>query len=102
MSSDVDRITLVILKDDGTREKFPLRSWVGIPRKTELVWLGEDPYLVVEVEYAVAEGFFGGKSIEAAGVYVQQLTPEEQTAVARRLASTGVRGAVEGERPFRP
>jgi hypothetical protein len=100
MSTDVDRITLVILKEDGTRDKFPLRSWVGIPRKTELIWLGEDPFLVVEVEYAIAEGFFGGKSIEAAGVYVRRLTSDEQAAVARRLSSSN-KGA-EGERPFRP
>ena len=33
--ADIDRITLVILKEDGTREKFPLRTWVGVPRKTE-------------------------------------------------------------------
>jgi len=83
--ADIDRITLVILKEDGTREKFPLRTWVGVPRKTELVWLGDEPYVVVEVEYAIAEGFFGGKSIEAAGVYIRHLTNEEQSAVARRL-----------------
>jgi hypothetical protein len=99
MTADVDRITLVILKDDGTRDKFPLRSWVGVPRKTELVWIGEDPYVVVEVEYALAEGFFGGKSIEAAGVYVRRLTPEEQAAVARRLTAPA-KGT--DERGFRP
>jgi hypothetical protein len=99
MTADVDRITLVILRDDGAREKFPLRSWVGVPRKTELIWLGEEPYVVVEVEYALAEGFFGGKSIEAAGVYVRRLTMEEQAAVARRLT-----GPAKGtdERGFRP
>jgi hypothetical protein len=99
MTADIDRITLVVLKEDGTRDKFPLRSWVGIPRKSELIWLGEDPYVVVEVEYAVAEGFFGGKTIEAAGVYVRQLSADEQTAVARRLS-----GPAKGqdERPFRP
>ena len=99
MTTDVDRITLVILKEDGTREKFPLRSWVGVPRKTELVWLGEEPYVVVEIEYAVAEGFFGGKSIEAAGVYVRRLTQEEQSAVARRLTAPA-KGA--DDRGFRP
>ena len=99
MTSDIDRITLVILKEDGTRDKYSLRSWVGIPRKTELMWLGEEPFVVVEVEYAIAEGFFGGKSIEAAGVYVRRLSPEEQTAVARRL-SPPVKGS--DERPFRP
>jgi hypothetical protein len=99
MTADVDRITLVILKEDGTREKFPLRSWVGVPRKTELVWLEEEPYVVIEIEYAVAEGFFGGKSIEAAGVYVRRLSPEEQTAVARRLTSPA-KGT--DDRGFRP
>jgi hypothetical protein len=99
MTADVDRITLVILKDDGTREKFPLRSWVGVPRKTELVWLGEEPYVVVEVEYAIAEGFFGGKSIEAAGVYVRRLTSEEQAAIARRLTAPQ---KSSDERGFRP
>src|SRR5688500_12335004 len=99
MTADIDRITLVILREDGSREKFALRSWVGIPRKGELFWLGDDPHVVVEVEYAVAEGLFGGKSIEAAGVYVRHLTPEEQAAVARRL-STPVRG--QDDRQFRP
>jgi hypothetical protein len=99
MTADIDRITLVILNDDGTREKFALRSWVGIPRKGELFWLGDDPHVVVEVEYAVIEGLFGAKSIEAAGVYVRRLSTEEQVAVARRLA-----GPVKGsdERGFRP
>jgi hypothetical protein len=54
---------------------------------------------VVEVEYAVAEGFFGGKSIEAAGVYIRHLTTEEQTAVARRLTAPA-RG--NDEQKFRP
>src|SRR5687767_12163215 len=99
MTTDTDRITLVVLKDNGERDKFALRSWVGIPRKTELIWIGEEPYVVVEVEYAIAEGFFGGKSIEAAGVYVRRLTAEEQTAVARRLAGP-TRGT--DEQAFRP
>jgi len=99
VSTDIDRITLVILKEDGTREKFPLRTWVGVPRKTELVWLGDEPYVVVEVEYAVAEGFFGGKSIEAAGVYIRHLTAEEQAAVARRLTAPA-KG--NDEQKFRP
>ena len=99
MSTDTDRITLVVLKDDGTREKYALRSWVGIPRKTELVWMGEEPYVVVEVEYAISEGFFGGRALEAAGVYVRHLTAEEQAAVARRLA-----GPIKGsdDQAFRP
>lgn len=99
MTTDIDRITLVVLKEDGTRQKYALRSWVGIPRKGELFWLGDDPHLVVEVEYAVVEGLFGGKSIEAAGVYVRRLTAEEQAAVARRLS-----GPAKGsdDRPFRP
>jgi hypothetical protein len=63
-----DRITLVVLNDDGTRDKLTLSSWVGIPRKHELMWLGDEPYMVVEVEYAVSEGFFGARAIEAAGV----------------------------------
>ncbi len=94
-----DRITLVVLKNDGTREKFTLSSWVGIPRKHELLWIGENPYMVIEVEYAVSEGFFGARAIEAAGVYVRRLGKEEQQAVARRLANP-VRG--EDEQPFRP
>src|SRR5258705_1297648 len=81
-----ERITMVVLNDDGSRDKFTLSSWVGIPRKHELMWLGDDPYMVIEVEYAVAEGFFGARSIHAAGVYVRRLTQEEQDAVARRLA----------------
>ena len=94
-----DRITLVILNEDGTREKFTLSSWVGIPRKHELMWIGDDPYMVIEVEYAVSEGFFGARSIEAAGVYVRRLDSEEQAAVARRL-ETPKRG--EDQQPFRP
>jgi|TARA_R110002096_G_scaffold44526_13_gene120594 hypothetical protein len=94
-----DRITLVVLNEDGSREKFTLSSWVGIPRKHELLWIGDDPFMVIEVEYAVSEGFFGARAIEAAGVYVRRLDEQEQTAVARRLASP-VRG--EDERPFRP
>ena len=94
-----DRITLVVLNENGTREKFTLSSWVGIPRKHELLWIGDDPFMVIEVEYAVMEGFFGARAIEAAGVYVRRLDEKEQAAVARRL-STSVRG--EDEQPFRP
>ena len=94
-----DRITLVVLNPDGTRDKFTLSSWVGIPRKHELMWIGDDPYMVIEVEYAVSEGFFGARAIEAAGVYVRRLNEEEQAAVARRLANI-VRG--EDKQPFRP
>jgi len=94
-----DRITLVVINDDGTREKFTLSSWVGIPRKHELMWIGDDPYMVIEVEYAVSEGFFGARSIEAAGVYVRRLDEDEQAAVARRL-ETPKRG--KDEQPFRP
>jgi len=54
---------------------------------------------VIEVEYAVSEGFFGSRAIEAAGVYVRRLNEDEQQAVARRLANP-VRG--EDEQPFRP
>ena len=86
MSVDVDRITLVILKEDGAREKHFVRSWVGIPRKTELVWLDEEPYAVVEVEYLVQRGLFGGLAVEAAGVYVRKLSEEEQEQVQRRLS----------------
>ena len=93
------RITLVVLNNDGTREKFTLSSWVGIPRKHELLWIGENPYMVIEVEYAVSEGFFGARAIEAAGVYVRRLGKDEQAAVARRLANP-VRG--EDDQPFRP
>lgn len=94
-----DRITMVVLNPDGSRDKFTLSSWVGIPRKHELLWIGDDPYMVIEVEYAVSEGFFGARSIEAAGVYVRRLDEEEQRAVARRLANP-VRG--EDKQPFRP
>ena len=94
-----DRITLVVLNDDGSRNKFTLSSWVGIPRKHELMWIGDDPFMVIEVEYAVSEGFFGSRSIEAAGVYVRRLNEEEQAAVARRL-ETPKRG--EDKQPFRP
>ena len=94
-----DRITLVVLNNDGSREKFTLSSWVGIPRKHELMWIGDNPYMVIEVEYAVSEGFFGARAIEAAGVYVRRLNEEEQAAVARRLANP-VRGS--DEQPFRP
>lgn len=94
-----DRITLVVLNDDGSRDKFTLSSWVGIPRKHELLWIGDDPFMVIEVEYAVSEGFFGARAIEAAGVYVRRLNEQEQQAVARRLANP-VRG--EDDQPFRP
>ncbi len=99
--ADTDRITLVILKDDGSREKRALQSFVGIPRKNELLWIAEEPYVVVGVEYAIVEGFFGGLSIEAAGVYARRLTAEEQAAVARRLTGA-TRGGGGDERPFRP
>jgi hypothetical protein len=95
-----NRITLVVLNEDGSREKYSdLSSWVGIPRKHELLWIGESPYMVIEVEYAISEGFFGARAIEAAGVYVRRLSEQEQAAVARRLANP-VRG--EDEQPFRP
>ena len=94
-----DRITLVVLGEDGSRDRQTLSSWVGIPRKHELLWFGDDPYMVIEVEYAISEGFFGARAIEAAGVYVRRLDAQEQAAVARRLAMP-VRG--EDERPFRP
>ncbi len=83
-----DRITLVILKPDGRREKFTLSSWVGVPRKHELMWIGDEPYMVIEVEYAVSEGFFGARAIEAAGVYVRMLAEGEREAVARRLKAS--------------
>ena len=54
---------------------------------------------VIEVEYAVVEGFFGGMSIEAAGIYVRPLTEEEQSAVARRLSSPT---QSKDDRAFRP
>jgi hypothetical protein len=94
-----ERITMVVINDDGTRDKFMLSSWVGVPRKHELVWMGDDPYMVVEVEYLVADGFFGARSIDAAGIYVRRLGKDEQEAVARRL-SNPVRG--KDEQPFRP
>lgn len=94
-----DRITLVVINPDGTRDKFTLSSWVGVPRKHELMWIGDDPFVVIEVEYAVSEGFFGARAIEAAGVYVRRLNEEEQAQVARRLASP-VKG--EADQPFRP
>lgn len=102
MSNGSDRLTLVILKEDGTREKHALRSWVGIPRKNELFWIGDDPFLVLEVEYAVVEGFFGGMSVEAAGIYVRPLTDEEQSAVARRLVGPSSNPPPADGRPFRP
>ena len=68
-----ERITMVVLNEDGTRDKFMLSSWVGIPRKHELMWLGDDPYMVIEVEYAVAEGFFGARSIDEAIAFVGDL-----------------------------
>jgi hypothetical protein len=94
-----DRITLVVLNQDGSREKFTLSSWVGIPRKHELMWIGDDPFMVIEVEYAVSEGFFGARSIEAAGVYVRRLDEDEQAAVARRLENP-TKG--KDAQPFRP
>ena len=72
-----ERITMVVLNDDGSRDKVTLSSWVGIPRKHELMWIGDDPYMIIEVEYAVSEGFFGARSIDAAGVYVRRLTKDE-------------------------
>ena len=100
MNVDSERITLVILKEDGSREKHSVRSLVGVPKKTELVWLSDEPYVVVEVEYAVAEGFFGGLSLEAAGVYVRHLSQDEQAQVARRLSPPAGKGGEEP--PFRP
>ncbi|MBL0212713.1 MAG: hypothetical protein IPQ07_02400 [Myxococcales bacterium] len=101
-----ERITMVVLNDDGSRDKFTLSSWVGIPRKHELMWIGDDPYMIIEVEYAVSEGFFGARSIDAAGVYVRRLTKDEQDAVARRLANPvrgkDVRGKEGGARAAVP
>src|SRR6185503_15977853 len=94
-----ERITMVVLNEDGSRGNFTLSSWVGIPRKHELIWIGDDPYMIIEVEYAVSEGFFGARSIAAAGVYVRRITKDEQDAVARRLANP-IRG--KDEQPFRP
>jgi len=94
-----DRITLVVLNNDGTREKFTLSSWVGIPRKHELMWIGDDPFMVIEVEYAVSEGFFGARAIEAAGVYIRRLDDEEQAAVARRLEAPAKGKDEQGFRP---
>ncbi len=94
-----ERITLVVLNEDGSRDRYPVSSWVGIPRKNELMWIQEQPYMIVEVEYAVAEGFFGARSIDAAGIYVRRLNKEEQDAVARRLEAP-IRG--KDEQPFRP
>ena len=91
-----ERITMVVLNEDGSRDKFTLSSWVGIH---ELMWIGDAPYMIIEVEYAVSEGFFGARSIDAAGVYVRRLTKDEQDAVAKRLANP-VRG--KDEQPFRP
>lgn len=99
MSTEQDRLTLIVLHEDGKREKFRLRSWVGLPRKGELFWLGDDPFVVIEIEYAAVDGLFGVKSIEAAGIYVRRLSDDEQHAVARRLS-----GPVKGKDdvPFRP
>lgn len=94
-----ERITLVVLNDDGSRDRYTLSSWVGVPRKNELMWILEQPYMIVEVEYAVSEGFFGARSIDAAGIYVRRLNKEEQDAVARRLDAP-IRG--KDEQPFRP
>src|SRR4030095_2226711 len=93
-----ERITMVVLNEDGSRDKFTLSSWVGIPRKHELMWIGGHPDLDIEVEYAVSEGFFGARSIDAAGVYVRRLTKDEQDAVARRLANPSPRKG-RAERP---
>ena len=96
-----ERITLVVINENGSREKFTLSSWVGIPRKHELMWIGDDPYMVIEVEYAVSEGFFGARAVEAAGVYVRKLNEQEQEAVARRLSSPELNSDGKGE-AFRP
>src|SRR5688500_20355941 len=93
------RRRMVGLNSDGTSDKSTISGWVGIPRKQELMWIGEEPYMVIEVEYAVSEGFFGSRAIEAAGVSVRRLNEEQQPAVARRLANP-VRGG--GEQPLRP
>ena len=94
-----ERITLVVINEDMSRDKYTLSSWVGIPRKNELMWIQEQPYLIVEVEYAVSDGFFGARSIDAAGIYVRKLNKEEQDAVARRRGPP-VRG--KDEQPVRP
>jgi hypothetical protein len=102
MAGDVvNRLTLIVLGEGGRRDKHPLQSLVGVPRKGELFWLGDDPYVVVEVEYAATDGLFGGKTIEAAGVYVRALSEEEQQVIAQRL-TVPARGASGGQVPFRP
>ncbi len=97
--SATERITLIILNENGSRKKFTLSSWVGIPRKHELLWIGKDPYSVIEVEYAISEGFFGSRAIEAAGIYVKKLSEDEQESVAARLSN---KNEGKDEQPFRP
>ncbi len=63
------------------------------------MWIGEEPYMVVEVEYAVSEGLFGARAIEAAGVYVRMLDEFEREAVAKRLQGPP---KDDGNMPFRP
>ena len=41
-----ERITLVVINEDMSRDKYTLSSWVGIPRKNELMWIQEQPYLI--------------------------------------------------------
>ena len=90
---------MVVLNTDGTRDKFTMSSFVGVPRKHELMWIDEEPYIVVQVEYSVAHGFFGAKVIEAAGVYIRLLSENERTDMAKQLAPPA---QGEDQRPFRP
>src|SRR5690349_25042558 len=81
-----ERITMVVLNEDGSRDKFTLSSWVGIPRKHELMWIGDDPYMIIEVEYAVSEGL-GVRRLAARAVRVGDL--HRDRARPRRPAGAG-------------
>ena len=43
----------------GLQLEHPVFTHTRVFAEYELMWLGDDPYMVIEVEYAVAEGFFG-------------------------------------------
>jgi hypothetical protein len=95
-----ERITMVVINDDGSRQKFMLSSWVGVPRKHELVWMGRRSLHGGRGRVPGGRRLLRrARSIDAAGIYVRRLSKDEQEAVARRL-SNPVRG--KDEQPFRP
>ncbi len=73
---------MVVLNDDGSRDKFTLQApGFGIPRKARApVWIGDDPYTIIEVEYAVSRA----SSARAASTPPACTSPPDQGRAGQR------------------